>query len=75
MTMSINFSSILWSEVFDAVACFLTAVAVVFFVPSNLALAGVFGAVGPGVVGSGVCWVDGVPAVCAFEGNCLVDFL
>ena len=46
MTMSINLSSILWSEVFDAVARFLTAVAVAFFVPSNFALAGVFGAVG-----------------------------
>ena len=79
MTMSINLSSILWSEIFDAVARFLTAVAVAFFVPSNFALAGVFGVFG--VVGSGVLRIltafsglDGVLAVCSFEGDCLVDF-
>src|SRR5437764_8768158 len=66
MTMSINFSSILWSEVFDAIACFLTAVAVAFVVPSNFALPGVFGVVGPGVLrNSTVFWgVDGVLVVC-----------
>ena len=59
-----------------AVACFLTAVAVV---PSNFALAAVFGVVG--AVGSEVLrtltaffMVDGVLAVCSFEGDCLVDF-
>jgi len=60
-----------------AVACFLTAVAVV---PSNFALAAVFGVVG--AVGSEVLrtltaffMVDGVLAVCSFEGDCLVDFV
>ena len=79
MTVSINLSSILWREVFDAVAWFLTVVAVAFFVPSSFALAGVFGvvgAVGWGVSGSlTVFFEGGVPGVCAVEGESCADFL